>query len=148
MTEHAPHHRIHEFLETYWQRLRGPRAMPRESEVKPEELGPVWGSCFLVSLRPNGSFAYNYLGDELREAYGDDMLGREITETLLFAHPQSLFNSFQRVVGQCQPVVDESEFVNAKGSIIKYRSCVVPLAGAEGDNGVRFLLGGMKWKAF
>lgn len=147
MADPTTHHRIHELLEAYWLRVRGTRALPREADIKPEELGAVWGSCFLVSIRANGSFAYHYLGDDLRDAYGDELLGREITETLLYPHPESLLHTFRKVVAQRQPVTDESQFVNGKGTTVKYRSCVLPLAGADGEH-VSFLLGGMKWKAF
>lgn len=148
MTQAATHPtRIHELLEQYWQSIRGQRKLPRESDIRPEELQEIWSSCFLVSARANGSFAYSYLGDALVEAYGDDITGREITETLLYPHPKSLTNTFRAVVEQSVPVTDESEFTNSKGANIKYRSCVMPLAGQQGDD-VRFLLGGMKWKTY
>ncbi len=148
MTQAATHPtRIHEQLEQYWESIRGQRALPREADVQPEELKSIWNDCFLVSVRANGSFAYNYLGDALVEAYGDDITGREITETLVYPHPASLVATFRDVLNNGKPVTDESEFTNSKGAHIKYRSCVLPLAGAHGDE-VRFLLGGMKWKTY
>lgn len=147
MNKPAHPHRIHEQLEQYWHTLKGESAMPRESDIQPEKMQEIWNDCFLVSVRPNGTFAYNYLGDALIEAYGDSMVGREITEALVYPHPASLVETFRKVVAHQLPVTDESEFTNSRGALIKYRSCVVPLAGAQGD-GVRFLLGGMKWKAY
>lgn len=146
---HAAAHptRIHELLEQYWQDVRGAHALPLESDINTERLKEIWPSCFLVSVRANGSFGYNYLGEALVEAYGDDLTGREITETLVYPHPASLFATFKRVVETAAPVTDESEFTNSKGARIKYRSCVLPLAGPEGTH-VRFLLGGMKWKTY
>lgn len=146
MNAPEPHHRIHEQLMEYWQTLSRGRPMPLESEVAMEDIADIWDSCFLLSVQPN-SFAYDYLGTSIIAAYGDDLTGREITETLLYPHPPSLVNSFKNVVLNGVPAIDDSEFTNSKGETVKYRSCVLPLASS--DNGkVTFLLGGMKWKAF
>jgi hypothetical protein len=145
MNDH--HARITEQLEDYWRQLKGDKVLPLESDVNPDVMGDAWKSCFLVTARANGSFAYNYLGDSLVEAYGDDFTGREITETLLFPHPEALFATFKKVAATAQPITDEDEFTNSRGALIRYRSCVVPLAGTHGG-GVGFLLGGMKWKAY
>lgn len=141
----AKHHRINEQLKDYWDGLRGNRPMPLESEVVLEDLKDIWDYCFLMSVRGN-NFAYDFLGEQLVEAYGDDLTGKEITETLLYPHPISLFNSFREVVKTGQVGMDENEFTNSRGVLVKYRSCVLPLAAA-GNPSVAFLLGGMKWKA-
>lgn len=145
MNDH-PSVRIYEVLEQQWESLRGDRAMPNESDINPEALKNVWDSCFLVLPRPGG-FAYSHLGRALVDAYGDDLAGREITEKLVYPHPPSLLKTFGEVVRTGAPVTDESEFVNSRGVRIKYRSCVLPL-GHAGREGVQFLLGGMKWKAY
>ncbi len=139
--------RINEELQQYWHELKGERALPLEHEINTETLKDIWGSCFLLSVRPNGSFAYDYLGKDLLAAYGDDITGREITETLVYPHPPTLFTRFQEVVNTRQPAMDENEFTNSRGSVVKYRSCVLPFT-AHGRTDVAFLLGGMKWKAF
>ena len=142
----AQKHRINERLKDYWQNLRKGRAMPLESDVVMEDLKDIWGFCFLVSVHEN-NYAYSYLGPSLIDAYGDDLTGKEITEKLLYPHPQSLVNTFRRVVDSAAPGEDESEFVNSRGVTVKYRSCVLPL-GAHSQDSVAFLLGGMKWKAY
>ncbi len=147
MTDTAPHFlRINEQLEAYWQRIRKNDAMPLESAVVIEDLVEIWDHCFLVNVRPD-KFSYSYLGAALIEAYGDNMTGKEITETLLYPHPISLFSTFKNVVVSGEPRVDDSEFINRNGVTIKYRSCVLPLAAPD-RSGIRFLLGGMKWKAY
>lgn len=140
------HARITERLNDYWQGLCRGRSMPAEIDVVMDDLKDIWPSCFLVTVKPNG-FAYDYLGPSLISAYGDDLTGREITETLLYPHPPSLVNTFKNVVLNGAPSLDESEFVNSRGATVKYRSCVLPLSNGH-DGKVAFLLGGMKWKAF
>ncbi|MFZ4540358.1 MAG: PAS domain-containing protein [Rickettsiales bacterium] len=140
------HLRINERLKAYWENLCKARPMPLESDVVIEDLKDIWDWCFLVSYRDN-KFSYSYLGKELIDAYGDDITGKEITETLLYPHPVSLLSTFRQVIQSKTPGVDESEFNNSRGSAIKYRSCVMPL-GAHGHDSTAFLLGGMKWKAY
>lgn len=138
--------RINEHLQQYWHELAGDRPFPLESEISTEALRDIWPSCYLVSVKPHG-FSYDYLGSDLVAAYGDDLTGREVTERLLYPHPPTLLARFTEVVETAQARMDESEFTNLRGDKIKYRSCVLPL-GARGRDGVAFLLGGMKWKAF
>ena len=138
--------RINDFLQRYWQDLRGDRPLPFEDEVNPDALKEIWDSCFLINRRGD-AFAYSYLGDQLIEAYGDDLTGREVAEALVYPHPQSLFDTFQRVCREKVPMLEENSFTNARGLHIRYRSCVLPLA-ARGHEGVAFLLGGMKWKTY
>ena len=138
--------RINDFLQQYWQELRGDRPLPFEDEVNPEALAAIWDSCFLISRRGD-VFSYAYLGDRLIEAYGDDLTGHEVAEALLYPHPQSLVTTFGRVCREEIPAMDDNSFMNALGQQVRYRSCVVPLA-ARGHAGVAFLLGGMKWKVY
>ena len=138
--------RINEQLMQYWHELCAGRPLPYESEINTEALKDIWPSCFLITVSDEG-FAYDYLGRDLLEAYGDDLTGREITETLLYPHPPSLFNTFNLVCNMANPTTDDSEFINSRGLHVKYRSSVLPLA-ARGREGVSFLLGGMRWKLF
>ena len=140
------HHRINERLNDYWEQLRGKRDMPLESDVVIDDLKDIWDHCFLVSIK-DGKFSYSYLGDDLIAAYGENITGKEITETLVYPHPTSLLKAFSLVESSGLPKIDDSEFVNSRGTTVKYRSCVLPLA-APGNGGVAYLLGGMKWKAF
>lgn len=140
------HHRINELLEAYWNEIRGDREMPLESDVNAKDLSEIWDHCFLVNVHPD-KFAYSYLGPKLIEAYGDDLTGKEIAQTLLEPHPASLYAQFRHVAESEKPSNDENEFRNSHGAMVKYRACIMPL-GAHGYEGVAFLLGGMKWKAF
>ncbi len=138
--------RINEQLAQYWHELKADHPLPFEHEISAESLKNIWDSCFLITVKQNG-FAYDYLGKDLLDAYGDDLTGREITETLLYPHPESLFSKFREVVKSAAPTTDDNEFTNSKGQKIKYRSSILPLA-SRARPGVAFLLGGMRWKAF
>jgi hypothetical protein len=146
MNDIAISHRINQRLQDYWESVRGEKRIPNESDIVSEDLADIWEHCFLIDVK-NSGFEYDYLGSSIIDAYGDDLRGREICETLVYPHPPSLLKTFRSVVNTAKPVIDESQFKNNKGQQIRYRSCVLPL-GKVGQVGVQFLLGGMKWKAY
>lgn len=121
-----------------------------ESDFDPYAVEDIWDSCFLVHIedatRPDG-FKYTYLGSSLVEAYGDDLTNREVCERLVYPSSMSLAHKFREVLESQKPVTEESEFTNAKGMVIKFRSCMLPI-GKTGMQGVQYVVGGMKWKAF
>lgn len=148
MSNYREKKRINELLQVYWEELRGNRPFPLEKEINIEDLENIWDSCFVVKVDPelpDQPFTYTYLGDSLIEAYGSDN-ERDICERLVFPSSMSLVHKFQEVLEKKAPVTEESEFINARNALIKYRSSILPLGDKEGHIG--FLIGGMKWKAF
>src|SRR4051812_40273988 len=97
--EKTPQHpvRLTEQMIDYWHALKGDRALPLEEEVDPQTFGDAWNHCFLVQVRESGVYAYSYLGSALIDAYGDDLTGHEVSEALVYPHPEGLFAQFQRV---------------------------------------------------
>ncbi len=138
--------RINERLKAYWAEKCQGRRMPMESDINAEEIADIWPNCFLVDVA-NSGFEYDYLGNSLIEAYGDDLRGKAVCEALLYPHPVSMLKTFQAAVNKAQPMMDENEFRNTQGVLVKYRACVLPLASAQAP-GVCYLIGAMKWKAF
>lgn len=144
--------RITEILETYWNRLRGKRPFPLESEVNTDtpELLLIWDSCFLVRIDyTNAEHPYNYvyLGEFLVKAYGgEDAVAKEVCEALVYPSTMSMVHKFKEVADKGEAVHQEGEFTNTVGELIKFRSAMLPLGGQDGEVG--YILGGMKWKAY
>lgn len=134
--------RAHERLMQYWLSLKGTRNYPREDEVDPEALEPIWDSCFLVTLIDGRRFGfrYEYMGSELLEAYGRDMTGLAAEDP---EAPQiaSLIHALERAAAG-ETVTDGSVFTNSKNVEIRYRCCLVPLGAMT----VEYILGCMRWK--
>ena len=144
--------RINEYLEEYWRGLKGTKQYPLEKEISIADLSPIWDSCFLVKLlddpdKNGNDFSYLYLGKALIEAYGDASNEKEICEKLVFPSNMSLLHKFRDVVESGDKVLEESEFINNKNMLVKSRSIMVPL-GFNSKDGVGFVLGGMKWRAY
>ncbi len=146
--------RITEQLLNYWLGVRGTRNAPSEYEIDIFSLSNVWDSCFLVKYQGQDApledrFAYLYLGEDLVEAYGDDLSQRDVCEALIYPSNLSLAESFQRVVDQQVPLEKDDEFTNANGLKVKYRSVLLPLLGKDAQqHDVVYILGGMRWKSY
>lgn len=149
-TQTATQQRINERLLAYWASLKEGRPYPFEQEIVPEEIDDIWQSCFLIKVEEAGGepvFVYSFLGEDLIEAYGDDLTGHEICETLIYPGNNEFSDKLLEVVNDEAAVVDESEFTNSQGLNIKSRSCLLPL-GEANQSGVRYIIGGTKWRAF
>ena len=145
----ASEYRHHQQLQKYWEKLRGNRPFPTESEINPEDIAEIWPSCFLVSVNDlnNGlGYRYSYLGDEMIEAYGEDTYNPDIVNKLVTTTSSPMIKKFDEVVKTQKAVVDESEFTNLKKLKIRYRTCMLPLAAPDGKVG--FIIGCMRWKAY
>jgi hypothetical protein len=146
---HFEEHRYHSRLQKYWDSLRGSKPFPMEHDINPDELSDIWTSCFLISIddvtRRTG-YRYSYLGDDLVEAYGDDISNPDISQKLLSTAHAPMVKKFDEVMQSKKPITIESEFVNLKKLNIKYRTCILPLGSAGGN--VTHLLGCMRWKAY
>jgi hypothetical protein len=141
--------RINERLLKYWRSIKPTYGLPMESDIDPDVLYEVWESCFLITVGEPPSMRYEYamLGDAIIHAYSDDNSGKAVCEELLYPLPAPMIAAFDEVVQTKEPLVDDNSFVNSSGMVIKYRSCLVPLA-KDNEDEVGFILGGMKWKAF
>lgn len=143
--------RVNEQLKSYWETVSAGRDFPGESEISPDALKDIWDSCFMVRYDGEDDqgapeFRYIYLGNALIEAYGDDLNDKEICEKLAYPNNNALSQQFLQVVQERRVVEVDAEFTNSKGMLIKYRSCLMPLAKDDPSH-VGYVLGGMRWKA-
>ena len=143
------HRRINERLIEYWKTLKGDRPYPSEQDIDPDAIADIWDDCFLIQIKHNDDihgFHYSYLGPSLIEAYGDNLTGQDVYETLISTYTDTIVQSIQRVLETRAPIHIDSEFVNTRNITIKYRSCLLPLGP---DNAmIDFVIGGMRWRGF
>lgn len=141
--------RISERLFHYWDDLRRDRAYPTEGDIDYREISDIWDSCFLVrvseDVRARG-YKYSYLGTSIIEAFGDDLTGQEVYAKLVDTANDDIVHRFEEMVERAEPLIDESEFINRRKMLVKYRYCMLPLGREKGK--VDYIIGGMKWKAY
>lgn len=131
---------------SYWEKLRKERAMPRESDIDPDDLADLWDSCFLIHVRDldKPDYNYTYLGQDIIDAYkhglsDDDAVG------LCSPNAQQLAVSFKEIIDTKTPRVEEGQFTNVRQETVKFRQCLLPLGE---DGRVDAILGGMRFKIF
>lgn len=131
-------------LLAYWERLRGGRAMPTEQDIDPDDIADLWDECFLIHTQDlnKPDYGYTYLGDRIRAAY-DGGLSEKDPVLLLSPNAAHMSESYQKVLASGKPLIDEGEFTNIRGQVIKYRQCMLPLG--EGSK-IQAIFGGMRYK--
>lgn len=136
--------RGHERLIAYWDQLKGERAFPEEKDIHVEAIADLWESCFLLNTQKEGDdgFHYEFMGPSLIEAYGSDLTGMKHDENTE-PHITSILDSFAKVVSDKTYIVDESEFTNTSGQLVKYRACLIPFG--ESPDTVKYIIGLMRW---
>jgi len=134
-------------LLTYWDDLRGDRPMPRENEIDPEVIADLWDNCFLIQVRDivKSDYNYTYLGSAIRDAYTGGFAGEREPTPLVSPNASKLEMHYAKVIATCKPVLEEGEFPNLSGDIVKFRQCMLPLGSG---NEVESIFGGMRFKIF
>lgn len=139
--------RLTVILEGYWNKIRGDRDFPDESDFKPEDVKHIWNNCFLIDVKDGydgKGFKYTFLGQELIDAYGDDISQEEV-HVLVEPTKQRIVEKVKETIEARAPIHDESEFINANSITVRYRKIFLPL-GRHGE--VRYVVGGMRWKGY
>ena len=132
----------------YWNELRDERPMPREDEIDPDRLSEIWGHCFLLQIRDVKhvkDYNYTYLGPTLINAYNDGTLDR-FNGKMVAPEANRVSHLFEQVIQDKDPLIDEGEYVNPVGRVVKFRQSMLPLAGPDGT--VESILGGAWFKLF
>jgi hypothetical protein len=125
-------------LLAYWEKLRGDRPMPSESDIRSEDILDLWDSCLLIPVKNlvRQDYTYTYMGPGIAEAFKLCLSGD---------NTHRLERGYARVIATMKPVLEEGEFKSGPGEVIKYRQCLLPV----GDDGeVKAVFGGMRYKIF
>ena len=138
--------RITTIIIKHWEQVRGTKNIPSEKDLDPNVLESLLDNCFLVratGLTISGQHDYVYIGKNILDAYGSNVTyPKDHHHTDPLAHK----DKFHEVMKTCKPIVDEGEFINKDGHLVKYRQCLVPL-GKDGRT-IDSIFGGMRFKVF
>ena len=120
--------------------------MPTLEEFNPDDLRDLWGSCFIIHAaeihKSNGQYAY--LGQNIVNAHDKSTI-KEGCGNMISPSADQSKSHFMTVAQSGKPLLDEGEFSNANGELVKYRQCLLPL-GTEGN--IEAVFGGMSFKVF
>lgn len=138
--------RITKIIIDHWNVVRGRKALPSEQDLDPNVLESLLDNCFLIKtaeLTTAGKHNYVYIGKNIIDAYGSHVTYPKDSHHI---DPLSHKDKFKEVIQTRKPVLEEGEFINQDGHLVKYRQCLVPL-GRDGRT-VESIFGGMRFKVF
>ena len=146
MTNSGFDRRITVRLIAYWEKMRGNSDMPSREDIVPGDINDLWDHCFIINIKDlrKSSYDYAYLGAAIAEAYRSGGIDTS-DETMVSQNASKLASSFDRLIMNPRPLIEEGEFVGKDKGVVKYRQCLLPL----GRNGkVEAIFGGMRFKVF
>lgn len=131
----------------YWDHLRGDRDMPVEDDIDTdhEAIHDIWDHCFIVQIRDliNKEPNYTYLGPAIIDAYQSGSY-EYAHELMVGLNASKLVGAYREVMETRRPVLHSGEFDNGKGSLIKFRQCLLPL----GKDKVEVIFGHVTYQVF
>lgn len=105
-------------LLTYWEQLRGDRAMPARREIDPLQLGAKLLPNVLIVEAENGGarFRFRLCGSAMAQAAGLDLTGKYIDVlNPNKAYADYIQGLYRRVLATCRPVYSETTYTNPGG---------------------------------
>jgi hypothetical protein len=141
----ADYVRLTDILRSYWDGLEKVNGIPREADIDAAVLEQVWADCYLTQVLNGAPYQYDYLGETLIKAYGDDTMQGEV-RSLVYPSIGRVSEKFADAIKGGVPLVDGGEFINDHNMLIKFRQLILPFGDSTGK--ITHLLGGMRWRAF
>ena len=150
MANNEQKRRVSEILKEYWDRICESGQIPREGDVDLSCIDGVIDHIFMVEVLDspdNERFKHCFLGPAITLAYGVDETAEEVYDQLVGTYREQLQVKLERVIESAKALDEESEFVNSRGLLIRYRQCLLPLRGNT-TNDVEYILGSLTWRGY
>jgi hypothetical protein len=136
--------RITDVLQDYWESKLGDNQFPSEKEINQNDIADVWPNCFLIEV-DGDKFRYALLGQNIINAYADDLEGKEAVEDLLYPESPGIRDMFVELLRGRAPLYYDGALINKNNLDIKFRKLLLPLGA---NNEITHILGAMRWKSF
>lgn len=138
-------------LIAYWEQIKGDQPFPSYPQLNPASLDDIWDNCLALHAQPAAGnarpYVYIHCGQMVAQAIGQDLTGQTMTTNMKFFPGAKIIKRVDEVTSQSlpTPLLDDGQFVNDAGKVVKYRACLL----AFGANGVvSHVLIGVSWRAF
>ena len=123
--------------------------MPEINQLNTATIDDMWQQCLkLGAFHTQGGFTYNYLfmGEGLVKMYGKDL-----TSQMVNAHASEypiniVVNKLENIMTSRAFHIDENQFVNGRGRLVKYRACFMPFGNEA--KGVTHIVVGFSGREF
>ena len=143
-------YRLTDRLSTYWNTLRKEEPMPAFTQLNTSAIADIWQQCVLLSAQPAAAgtvpaLNFQMVGDKLGSIYDRNMVGRVFMPGQKTFPGAAIMNKTSMLFTNPEPLIDNGQFVNAAGKVVKYRSCLLPF-GRQGV--VTHVVAGLSWREF
>ncbi len=137
--------RLADFLDNYFKDLKdkAKNDVAAEEQIVFSAIEKVASDCFLVKAEE--PYRFSYLGENLLKVVRDEKFDTPIVG-MIVPNNHKMARKFSDVISSKKEVVDEGEFESSQYSTVKYRQKLYPLTARKGDNEVKYIFGGMRWK--
>ncbi|HET8727174.1 MAG TPA: PAS domain-containing protein [Alphaproteobacteria bacterium] len=125
----------------YWERLCGPRAMPRPRDFDILEIPSIAGSLHMVEARREDRrtrFFFRVYGSTIASVRGVDYQNRYVDDCPMAGWVRSVNDAFQQVVDRRMPEYSETGRIFDEQLYLGFRRLTCPLS-TDGDTVDRLL---------
>ena len=136
-------------LQNYWELIRRGKVMPEIGQLNPAVIEDLWQQCMKIEVNRTQTgigYTYRFMGEKLIAMFGRDLTASTI-DLRSSQYPYGVIvKSLEGVMNERKFVLDENQFVNEKGKVIKYRGCIMPF-GSEAK-GITHLVVGLSDRTY
>ena len=137
-------------LQTHWDLLRKDKEMPIVEQFSREAIPDMWPKCMLLGLEGLNlkfiHYTYEAIGSEVITMMGQDLTGQRVDGRTSEIQGIKITKHIEAVAQTHLPQIDENQFTNATGRLIKYRCCFLPFG--SGKRGITHILVGISHRVF
>jgi hypothetical protein len=140
--------RVTERLIQYWQLMGAGNNLPEIQQLNTSTIEDVWPQCFLVSVDNRGdtTYKYEYMGDAIVKAYGQDLTGFTVDHKMRQFPGSVVLKKLDNVLAERKTFSDEGHLLNKTGQMIKYRACFLPFGNEQ--KGLTHIVVGLSFRVF
>jgi hypothetical protein len=114
---------------SYWERIRGSRAMPRRCDIDPVEIPRLLPFVMLVDVLENPrDFRFRLVGTEIDAITAVKLRGQRFSETPQLCEGSKVWTDYASVATTRQPLTADVDYVGTDRYVRAVRHCLMPLS--------------------
>jgi hypothetical protein len=119
---------------SYWERIRGSRAIPRRCDIDPAEIPQLLPFVMLVDVLENPlDFRFRLVGTEIDAITAVNLRGQRFSESRQLGPGSNVWNDYVSVEKTHRPLTGKVDYVGTDRYVRAIRHCLMPLS----DDGER-----------
>lgn len=136
----------------YWEQLRKDSDAPAYERFNPAAIDEIWHNCLVLEVQPGSgekkTYKYVHCGEEIAKGVGQSLTGQMLSTNMKFFPGAKIIKRIDEVFDQAAiaPIMDDGQFVNTEGKVIKYRACLLSFMNSHRI--ITHVIVGVSWRAF